>query len=565
MSRLFPAVSVAFLVLLLLLARPGTGQGAEPELQAEAKISAQLLREIEAGAETEFFVLLREQADLSRAQTLNTKEEKGRYVYDTLVETAQRTQGPLAQWLARRGVTYHSFYIVNALLVTGDLALATELAARPDVAHIVSNPQVRNALPDPAPSQESRAAAPSAIEPGIAYVRAHDVWALGYRGQGIVIGGADTGYAWQHPALKQQYRGWNPDTETANHDYNWHDAIHDDAGSENRCGTDSPQPCDDGVHGTHTMGIAAGWDGGDNQIGMAPDAEWIGCRNMEGGTGTVARYVECFEFFLAPYPIGGDPMEDGRPDLAPDVTNNSWTCTRPFEGEDCPSETPDILRPAVEAQVAAGIFTVVAAGNSGSACGSVIFPPAIYEASYTIGNIDIATGELYSSSARGPVTVDGSNRIKPDLTAPGVNVRSTTSLDGYGADAGYGNLTGTSMSAPHVAGAVALLLSARPDLRGDIDAIKGYLNASAVPMPTDACDSEGIPNNWYGHGRLDILAAVQDATEAPTATYLTTIHATSTASGARASISIVTLLAAMTGLLVVHNKRQHNPSNIDAP
>jgi subtilisin family serine protease len=542
------------------------GQGAEPELQAEAKISAQLLRQIEAGAETEFFVLLHEQADLSRAQTLNTKEEKGRYVYDTLVETAQRTQGPLRQWLTRRGVTYHSFYIVNTLLVSGDLTLATELAARPDVAHIISNPQVRNDLPEPAPDQESRAATPSAIEPGIAYVRAHDVWALGYRGQGIVIGGADTGYAWQHPALKQQYRGWNPDTETANHDYNWHDAIHEDEGQVNRCGTDSPQPCDDllSTHGTHTMGTAVGWDGGENQIGMAPDAEWIGCRNMESGDGTVARYIECFEFFLAPYPVGGDPMEDGRPDLAPDVTNNSWTCLRPFEGEDCPSETPDILRPAVEAQVAAGIFTVVAAGNQGSACSTVMFPPAIYEASYSIGNLDISTGELNSGSSRGPVTVDGSNRIKPDMAAPGTQIRSTTSLDGYGAEPGYGLSTGTSMAAPHVTGAVALLLSARPDLRGDIDAIKGYLNANAVPIPTDACDSEGIPNNWYGHGRLDILAAVQDATEAPTATYLTTIHATSTAGGAPTGIGIATLLA-MTGMLVVRNKRQHNPSSIDAP
>jgi subtilisin family serine protease len=121
------------------------------------------------------------------------------------------------------------------------------------------------------------------------------------------------------------------------------------------------------------------------------------------------------------------------------------------------------------------------------------------------------------------------------------------------------------MAAPHVAGAVALLLSARPDLRGDIDAIKGYLNASAVPIPTDACDSEGIPNNWYGHGRLDILAAVQDATEAPAATYLTTIHAASPASGVRTGLSIATLLTAMMGLLVVHNKRQHTPSKVDAP
>ena len=98
-----------------------------------------------------------------------------------------------------------------------------------------------------------------------------------------------------------------------------------------------------------------------NQIGMAPGAKWIGCRNMDEGVGTPARYIECMEFFLAPYPVNGDP-DQGDPALAPDITINSWGCPT---SEGCSANT---LQAAVEAQAAAGIMMVVAAGNAGSSC-----------------------------------------------------------------------------------------------------------------------------------------------------------------------------------------------------
>src|SRR5213075_3384867 len=107
------------------------------------------------------------------------------------------------------------------------------------------------------------------IEPGIVNIRAPEVWAMGFTGQGIVIGGADTGVQWNHPALINHYRGWNG--VVADHNYNWHDSIHDSVG--NPCGNNSPQPCDDYFHGTHTTGTAIGDDGGVNQIGMAPGAK----------------------------------------------------------------------------------------------------------------------------------------------------------------------------------------------------------------------------------------------------------------------------------------------------
>jgi hypothetical protein len=229
---------------------------------------------------------------------------------------------------------------------------------------------------------------------------------------------------------------------------------------------------------------------------MAPGARWIGCRNMDLGVGTPATYLECFEFFLAPYPLGGDPFTDGRPDLAPDVTVNSWTCP-PSEG--C---AWNALQAAVQAQRAAGIMTVVSAGNSGPSCSSVDDPPALYDAAYTIGATDY-NDTLADFSSRGPVTVDGSGRLKPDISAPGLSIRSSRPGTGYGLS------SGTSMAGPHVAGAVALLWSAVPGLANDIPVTEAYLNDSAVPITSTLCSSSSVPNNLYGWGRLDVYAAVQ--------------------------------------------------------
>ena len=276
-----------------------------------------------------------------------------------------------------------------------------------------------------APPQLQR---PETIEPGINYTHAPQVWALGYTGQDIVIGSEDTGVRWTHNALKPHYRGW--DGQNADHDYNWHDAIHDSV--NNPCGNDSPFPCDDDSHGSHTTGTAVGDDGMGNQIGMAPGAKWIGCRSIDGPADltTPARTIECMEWFLAPYPIGGG---QGDPTKAPDITINSWTCT-PLDG--C---SPDTLQAAVEAQAAAGIMMVVAAGNDGvQGCSTVFYPPAIYDASYTVGALVTGIDTIANFSSRGPVTIDGSGRIKPDITAPGTGTRSAfnTSDTAYGVSSG---------------------------------------------------------------------------------------------------------------------------------
>jgi subtilisin family serine protease len=470
------------------------------------KIAPWVIEHTAYGQQAEFFVVLADQADLGPAANLPTKAEKGRFVYQTLREKAQSTQGPILEWLRERNIEHQSFYIVNSILVKGTREIAATLAARRDVARVEGNPHIQNNLPQPEAVDEGRPesrgpGAPATIEPGIQYTHAPDVWALGFMGEGIVVASADTGVRWTHNALKPHYRGW--DGLNADHDYNWHDSIHDSVG--NPCGNDSPFPCDDVAHGSHTTGTMIGDDGAGNQIGMAPAAKWIGCRNMNQGDGTPARYIECMQWFLAPTRIDGT---DPDPTKAPDITNNSWECP-PSEG--CSFDT---LQAAVEAQAAAGIMMVSAAQNSGPGCSTVQNPPGIYEATYSAGALNTGTDTIASFSSRGPVTADGSNRIKPDITAPGTGTRSSTNAS----DSSYANFSGTSMATPHIAGAIALLWNAIPSLRHQLLDSRDALNNSAVHISSTQCGDAGPPNNVYGWGRVDILAAVGGGSPSPTPT-----------------------------------------------
>ncbi len=471
----------------------------DSQASALRKIAPWVMEHTVEGLEAEFLVILADKADLNGAKEFQVKREKGRYVRDVLMAKAQQSQASLLEWLSARGIEHRSFYIVNAVWVKAKREAVLEIAARSDVARIEGNPRIRNIDPPKITEEELQAAiesvtaAPQAVEPGVSYIRAPEVWSQGFTGQGIVIGGQDTGVEWNHPALINHYRGWNG--STADHNYNWHDSVHSGGGT---CGPNSPVPCDDNNHGTHTLGTAVGDDGSTNQIGVAPGAKFIACRNMDQGNGTPATYLECFEYFLAPYPVGGTTAQ-GDPAKAPDITTNSWGCPA---SEGC---SPGTLQSAVEAQRAAGIMPVFAAGNSGSACSTVTDPPSFYDASYTVGAFSSSTGTVASFSSRGPVTADGSNRRKPDISAPGVSVRSAVR------GGTYSSLSGTSMATPHVAGAIALLWSAHPELRHQIADTENILNDAAVDVSSTACSSNGVPNNTYGFGRLDIKAAVDVA------------------------------------------------------
>jgi len=475
----------------------------------KAKADGWVVNRLATSGSTELLVMLPQQADLSPAERIMDKTQRGTFVYETLRAHAESTQGDLRKLLAQRGASYKPFWVSNMIYVRADAALAEELAARSDVKRLAANPAVKLSLPTPeqvAREEAEIVKAITAVEPGVSKIQAPAVWALGFNGQGIVIGGQDTGYMWDHTAIKGKYRGWNGTTEV--HNYNWYDAIHaaiEPNVGAGPCPFNGTVPCDDNSHGTHTMGTMVGDDGVSNQVGVAPGAKWIGCRNMDRGAGTPTTYAECFQWFIAPTDVFGFNPD---PSKAPHVINNSWGCP-PEEG----CTDVNVLKTVVENTQAAGILVVVSAGNDGPGCGSVNNPAAIYDVSFSVAATTgtSSTDVLAGFSSRGPVTVDGSGRLKPDIGAPGVSVRSATL--GAGGTA-YSSKSGTSMAGPHVAGAAAVLMSAYPTLARSPEVIKRVFKRTAVRRTeSPACGSPAttVPNNSYGWGRIDVLAAYNGA------------------------------------------------------
>ena len=423
------------------------------------------------------FVIFKEQADLSQAYQVENYGEKRRYVYTKLIETANQSQGELDAQLDRLRISHTSYYLVNSMEVNGGPLVRLWLSTRPDVKRVLSSPILRP-LPEMLPAVSGTANMPEGLLWNLELIHAEQVWEQGYRGQGIVIGQSDSGVEMGHPELVESYRGSNGDNN-----YNWYDPWNG-----------SDEPVDIGGHGTHTLGTIVGKD-----VGIAPEAKWIGCVNLARNLGNPAFYLDCMQFMLAPFPLDGDPFIDGKPELGVHIMNNSWGCP---EIEGC---EPDSLSNAVQALRSAGIFVVASAGNSGNgSCGTVKDPLALYDSVYSVGAITRG-GELAQFSSIGPVLVDGSNRIKPDIVAPGVDILSAYPNNTYQI------ASGTSMAGPHVAGVVALLWSANPDLIGDINKTEEILNFSATPYSGQYPGCVNIqqnPNNAVGYGIVNAMEAV---------------------------------------------------------
>ncbi|HEY0698639.1 MAG TPA: S8 family serine peptidase, partial [Micromonospora sp.] len=426
------------------------------------------------------FVVLREQADLSGGPTGRPgpagRQTRAREVHRLLVDTARRTQAGLRRDLTRLGLTHRPYYLVNAIEVNGGPAVRAWLSRRPEVDRVLLAQRLRPVPAVPAPARGT-APAPSGTPWNIAAIGADRVHTeLGVDGSGIVVGGSDSGADGDHPALTAGFRGG---------DDSWYDPW-----------TGSRAPRDRGGHGTHTLATAVG----DQRVGVAPGAEWIGCVNLDRNLGNPARYLDCLQFMLAPFPSGGDPFTAGRPERGPQVLTNSWGCP-PIEGCD-----ERVLRPAAVALAAAGVFVVVAAGNTGPYCGSLDDPPAPYAEVLTVGAVD-EERRVTLFSSRGPAP-EGAG--KPEVVAPGADVLSAYPGGGYAA------LDGTSMATPHVAGVVALMWSANPALVGDLPRTRRILRDTAIEVtpsylsdrPVDRCGTE---SNVTGAGMVDAYAAVRAA------------------------------------------------------
>jgi subtilisin family serine protease len=430
------------------------------------------------------FVILKDQADVSQAASIEDYDARRTYVYETLTSHAIRSQADLREVLDGYHVYYQPYYLVNGLEVSGGPLLRLWLENRPEVDRVLDNPILRPLPKAVSPAEGDYASIPDGSNWNLTMIHAQETWAdFGVNGSGIIIGQSDSGVDGTHPEFADRYRG-----SIEGDDYNWLDPWNG-----------SQSPTDIGGHGTHTLATALG-----SHVGVAPGASWIGCVNLARNLGNPARYLDCMQFMLAPFPQGGDPFSDGEPTLSAHVLTNSWGCP---EVEGCDAET---FLPAVDALEAAGIFVVVGAGNNGDAgCSSITDPPSLYPSTFTVGAVN-ADNSLASFSSKGPAVLFGQILIKPDLVAPGVDVLSAFP------GGTYQMASGTSMATPHVAGAVALLWSANPDLIGNIELTRRILQESAFDLPIsstmDTCGNTAtLPNNLEGYGLLDVYAAVERA------------------------------------------------------
>jgi subtilisin family serine protease len=444
-----------------------------PTSPAQAKISAAVLKEFAGHDTADFWVRLSAHGDTSRAARTRDRTARGQQVVDALRDNASGSQERLRAFLAGKGLRSEAFWITNAVYVkNATLATARRIAAMDGVEEIRA-PKV---YPPPKPVRATpAAAAPAGVAWGVANINGDDVWReYGKRGEDIVVANIDTGVQYDHPALAGSYRGKNADG-TFTHDYNWFDAGANCDGA----------PCDRNGHGTHTMGTMAGDDGQGDQIGVAPGVKWIAANGC--ATCTDLDLLESAQWMLAPTDANGE-----HPDVSkrPHIINNSW-------GTRTPTDEP-LMEDVLEAWAASGIFGVWSNGNNGPACGTSGSPGSRI-LNYSVGAYDQNNG-IAAFSSRGPGQ-DG--ETKPNISAPGVNVRSA--LPGNG----YGTMSGTSMAAPHAAGAIALLWSAHPEYARDIGATRTLLDLSAVDTVDTQCGGTADDNDVYGEGRLDALALVR--------------------------------------------------------
>ncbi len=431
-------------------------------------------------------VVMRDQPDIkSLDKSLHdnraTLAERHIAVVSTLQEAALSSQRDLLKSLstdksASGIVGYTPHWIINAVVVKGTVASIREIAERPDVK--VVEPDLEAELINPVMTKESPLPrdknTAGFLSPAISAIGADRVWhELGIDGSGTLVANMDSGVDASHPALASRWRGTSVPAAHA-----WQDVAN--LGSPNF-------PIDNVGHGTHVMGTITGATAFDT-TGVAPGAEWIATNAIATHSALDIAVLAAFEWLADP---DGDPATT---DDVPDVCHNSWGVPPDQAPDPCDTTVWEVI----DNCEAAGVVVTFSAGNEGPGPGTLRFPgnrATTPTNCFTIGSTGQSLPYTISSfSSRGPSQCGGPYEIKPEVVAPGEDIYSTLPGGGYGA------MSGTSMAGPHVAGVVALMRQAAPDL--DVITIKEILMATAL--------DKGIPgeDNDYGHGFIDAYAAV---------------------------------------------------------
>ena len=489
--------SITALLIFFNLQKQAVAAPSEQEPGFDIIVEPELLDQIQTDSLPGYLIYFRQRPDLSPAYAMDW-EARGRFVASALQQSSESAQRRVRAYLNSKGVSYKSYWIDNLIVVEAGSSPATfnglmefvEISAlRARRQPMLYEPEYQELSPNNA----------TALTANLSHIKADQVWAMGYTGQGIVVANIDTGVLFTHESLVNQYRG-NLGGGFFDHNYNWWDPIYG--------GSDLFPTANYTLysgHGTNTMGIMVGDEIGSYQTGMAPDAKWIACQAFESGD---IELLECGQFMAAPWDLNG---ENPNPDLRPHVVNNSWG--------DCKRSLDSWYKGVVTSWLAAGIYPVFSNGNA-SNCSYTTPPglntvgnPARYGEVTGVGSTGTSNGAYASHSNWGPtddpdtINPNGVPNLKPQVVAPGVSIITTSGLG----DTNYAYFTGTSAAAPHVAGLVALMWDAAPCLIGNYSTTETIIQQTANPILYD--DGYGLrsPNYATGWGEIDALAAVQFA------------------------------------------------------
>ena len=464
---------------------------AKVELREEAivRITPEVKKDLEKEDMVEVLLYMEDQVDtemvaqatkkaISKTMTpYNTKLATRRGVVEALKDKAEMTQVNILKYLEQEKekgnvVEFESYHLVNMIYVKANKEVVENISYMPEVGKIYKNKthQLEKIITT---DGEIKANA-EGVEWNIERVRADEAWGLGIDGTGAVVGSLDSGIDWTHPALKNKWRGYNPNTGETNPNGNWFDPVYN-----------APLPADSDGHGTHVMGTAVGQEpDGNNKVGVAPGAKWISARVFNDAGSTTDRILlDAAQWMVAP---------GGNPDNAPDVVNNSWGGGAGID---------DWYRDAVNNWRVAEILPVFSAGNQRpgepAPWPGSISNPSNYPESFAVAATD--KNDLRASFSKlGPSPYDES-LIKPNISAPGVNIRSSIPGGEY-----VGTYSGTSMAAPHITGIAALLMSANSALT--VEELEQIIQDTARGLTDGTYPT--APNFGYGHGMVDAFEAV---------------------------------------------------------
>jgi subtilisin family serine protease len=442
---------------------------------------ASKLKMVKANEYVSCLVVMKDQVNTSLVSAklnpeLATRKRVHASILSALKSTAASSQMGLVDYLKQKttdgGVKqFKAFWITNAILITAKKEVIEDIASRPDVEVIEDNYPIT--LTEPV-SVEKAAGGAVEKERCLSAMSVRDAWRMGYNGAGRLVCSFDTGVDGHHPALESSWRGNNGGSVSAC----WYDPLQSD------------YPQDGKGHGSHTMGIMVGVTSGDT-IGVAYGAEWISAAVIDRGrtfSQTVADILAAFEWAVDP---------DGNPetiDDVPDVINNSWGIPAGFK-----PACDQTFWNAIDNTENAGVVVIFAAGNEGPNPSTLRTPADRISSptnSFSVGAVDVQSYgyPIASFSSRGPSGCDNQT-IKPEVCAPGVSVYSCYK------NGEYRLMSGTSMAAPFVSGAVAILRQYNPD--ATVEQIKQALLESCTDLGPTGED------NSYGRGIINVKRALE--------------------------------------------------------